>query len=268
MVKPDLVASVAGDVHAYEKRDVEVSQYNDQISMLVNEAVASKLAQSGVKAPYLGGDGATRDDAQVRAKVASLGFPWPVGLSIDEYLASLPAADPRTVAIRHLMLAQHPATEFVARPTPHVALGLPAYTNLTAPLRRYQDMVVQRIVDAVFTGAQPVPYQDEASIAAVLTSANIGRERQRLINQRTHGVRTAAFLRPHLGKTLPAKVVACAGGTAVVEIEAGKIRLPVRCDPKGPPMRPRDVGEVRILAADIITRECQVAWMATPAHAA
>ncbi len=265
MAKSDLVVSAAGDVRAYEKRDVEVSQYNGQISMLVNEAVASKLAGAHVKAPYLGGTGAGRDDARLRSQLTALGFAWPAGLGLDVYLASLPATDPRTVAIRHLVLAQNSATAFCARPIPHAMLGLPAYTNLTAPLRRYQDMVVQRIVDAAFTGTQPIPYQDDASIAAVLTSANIGRERQRLINLRTHGVRTAAYLRPHVGKTLAAKVVSCAGTTAVVELEEAKVRLPLRLSAGAAPLRVHATGVVHVLAADVITCACEIAWGAAPA---
>ena len=268
MSKPDLVANAAGDIRAFEQRDAEVSQYNGQISMLVNEAIAAKLAQAGVAAPYLGDQASGRDDARMRAQVSALGFAWPSGLGLDEYLASLPPADPRTVAIRHLVLAQHPSTAFSPHPVAHTTLGLPAYTNVTAPLRRYQDIVVQRIVDAVFAGTQPVPYQDEASIAAVVISANIGRERQRLISQRTHGVRTAAFLRPHIGKALVAKVVSSSATCTVVELEGSKIRLPICRDANAPAPHVNQVGEVRVLAADVITRECKLAWVETPALAA
>ena len=268
MAKPDLVANAAGDVRAFEQRDVEVSQYNGQISMLVNEAVAAKLAQVGVLAPYLGDQASGRDDARIRAHTRALGLAWPSSLGLDEYLASLPPTDPRTVTIRHLVLAQHPGTAFSPHPVPHAALGLPAYTNVTAPLRRYQDIVVQRIVDAVFTGTQPVPYQDDASIAAVVMSANIGRERQRLIGQRTHGVRTAAFLRPHVGKTLVAKVVSSSATCTVVELEGSKIRLPIRRDANAPQPHVNQVGEVQVLAADVITRECQLAWVGAQASAA
>jgi len=46
-------------------------------------------------------------------------------------------------------------------PAPHAGLGLPAYTQATSPIRRYQDLVVHRQIKAALRG-QAVPYDAEA----------------------------------------------------------------------------------------------------------
>ena len=41
-------------------------------------------------------------------------------------------------------------------PSPHFSLGLPAYVQATSPIRRYADLVVQRQLEALLQGSQPL----------------------------------------------------------------------------------------------------------------
>jgi exoribonuclease II len=58
------------------------------------------------------------------------------------------------------------------QPGPHFALGLPAYAQVTSPLRRYQDLATHRQLAAVL-GGEPLPYDGEAlqRIAAITEQA-------------------------------------------------------------------------------------------------
>ncbi len=54
-------------------------------------------------------------------------------------------------------------------PAPHQGLGLAAYTQMTSPIRRYMDLVMQRQIVATLLG-RPVPYDAEA-LARVAATA-------------------------------------------------------------------------------------------------
>lgn len=75
--------------------------------------------------------------------------------------APLPALDPQDpLALVRLRGLITPA--FLSlQPTAHWALGLAAYTQVTSPLRRYGDLVLQQQIVAHLAGA-PLPYDDAA----------------------------------------------------------------------------------------------------------
>jgi exoribonuclease II len=81
----------------------------------------------------------------------------------------LPPADPASPeAFERVRRLLKPAVLSLS-PAPHFALGLSAYTQVTSPLRRYADLVVQRQLVAALAGA-PVPY-DHAALLAILAAA-------------------------------------------------------------------------------------------------
>lgn len=70
----------------------------------------------------------------------------------------------------------------------HFGLNLPAYTHVTSPLRRYPDLVNQRILLAVAAG-RPAPYQLE-TLQEVAAAVNLRQEGQRA--RRSAALRSAA----------------------------------------------------------------------------
>lgn len=59
-------------------------------------------------------------------------------LPSEEALAALPDTLCRAVALRNCMTR---SVTSVREPTPHAALGLPAYLQFTSPIRRYTDLL-------------------------------------------------------------------------------------------------------------------------------
>jgi exoribonuclease-2 len=93
-----------------------------------------------------------------------------------------PVTDP--VALRRLR-RRLKRGEAGIRPAPHFALGLAAYLQVTSPLRRYQDLAVQRQIAAMLDG-EPPPYDEQAMqrIAATTERAEIeARRAERAANE-------------------------------------------------------------------------------------
>ncbi len=75
---------------------------------------------------------------------------------------------------RHL----HPASLSLS-PGEHWGLGLAAYTQVSSPLRRYADLVVQRQLGAVLEGA-PQPYDSQELLKVLATAEAAEKEARRL----------------------------------------------------------------------------------------
>jgi exoribonuclease-2 len=84
----------------------------------------------------------------------------------------LPDADPSQPDAVHIraMRRQLKRGEAGLHPATHHALGLTAYTQVTSPLRRYQDLSMHRQIVAVLSG-QPPEY-DAAAMQAILASTD------------------------------------------------------------------------------------------------
>ncbi len=102
-------------------------------------------------------------------------------------------------------------------PSPHYALGLAAYLQVTSPLRRYQDLAVQRQIEAVLAGS-PLPHDAESMARIAATTEEAERAARR--------IETGAaeyFILKHLaaraGETVEGVVVAVDPRRTEVEIQ-------------------------------------------------
>lgn len=68
-------------------------------------------------------------------------------------------------------------------PLPHRGMGLDVYTNLTSPLRRYIDLIIQRQLRSVSAGGQPIYTAEEMSDILTLTET-VRRKVMRVQNER------------------------------------------------------------------------------------
>lgn len=73
-------------------------------------------------------------------------------------------------AIRQVLAGYYDRAQYQATPGRHVGLGLDVYTHFTSPIRRYADLVNQRLLQAAITN-RPMPYTQAQleTIAAHLT---------------------------------------------------------------------------------------------------
>lgn len=146
-----------------ERLDVEL--WNEQISLLANEAVGRFVEQAGAK--VLHRTLAEPEPALIegfREKVASLGQPWKQG-SLAEYIDRLDPADAKTRPILRMAARLNRAAKYHPEPRGHAALKLDSYVHFTAPMRRYPDILAARVLAALVEGTA-VPHQDEAELLA------------------------------------------------------------------------------------------------------
>ncbi len=83
----------------------------------------------------------------------------------------------RAVASRALARSQ-----FSRRAAPHFGMGLPAYTTITSPIRKFGDLLLHRTIKAKLAG-KPVAPIDDATLANLQASSDRARQTARLAEQ-------------------------------------------------------------------------------------
>ena len=110
--------------------------------------------------------------------------------------------DPVTVRAARRSLRR---ADLSLEPGPHASLGLSAYTQVTSPLRRYQDLACHRQLLGALRG-EPPPYDVEAlqRIAATTDQAEFDARRA---ERRADDYWMLRYLERHEGQDVPATVI-------------------------------------------------------------
>ncbi len=103
-------------------------------------------------------------------------------------------------------------------PQPHFGLGLDIYTQVSSPLRRYADLVIQRQLAAHLRGQAP-PYTQE-ELFAVLDNVDRTAGQNRALEREANHYWLLAFLqRNRIGEVMPATVVRVEGSFVLAELD-------------------------------------------------
>lgn len=121
-------------------------------------------------------------------------------------------------------------TEIGLEPGPHASLGLPAYVQATSPIRRYQDLVLHRVVKAACWG-MPSPCSREEVQAVAASTEQAGRQARR-IEQESQAYWILRHLESRVGDVLAAVIVRPEGRRTHVFLRdvAHPATLPARPD--------------------------------------
>ncbi|MBI2372360.1 MAG: RNB domain-containing ribonuclease [Deltaproteobacteria bacterium] len=209
---PDLEARVSmkGDEISIHRRGRnEVEKWNEQISLLVNSLVGQKIQSAGVSSLHrVHGEPDPSRIIALDAQITALGIPRKPGESISDYAGRLNPMDPRTRAIQRLLTRINPAARYSQEPAGHAALKLSAYDHFTAPMRRYSDVIVHRVLAALVEGT-PVPYQgrETAKLDKVISRTDFARMRDNAISDRTSQLAMNEVLSRYLGQRRSASIV-------------------------------------------------------------
>jgi len=166
-------------------------------------------------------------------------------------LAALPDGAVRFAAIKRCLSRGLMGTQ----PAPHFSLGLPAYVQATSPIRRYGDLMVQRQIQAVLEGREPLSeegLQEQVNQVdlSIREGISISREDQRHWQQvwfeqqsnTTWEVDFLRWLRPQ-------------DGLGLVRIEALALDVAAEC-PSG--CMPGDSLTLQVLSVDAINDQLKL----------
>jgi VacB/RNase II family 3'-5' exoribonuclease len=188
----------------------QVEKWNEQISLLANEAVGAELRARDVRALFRTHPAPPPEKVEAfQDFVAALGVTWPEGQSVAEFVRGLDRAHPLADIIAAQSSAVNvPATYETKYAGGHSGLALDDYVHFTAPMRRYTDVVVARILGALVEGT-PVPYQKpgDKTLGQVQHLAEEARRREGNLEGRQGTLLTAEWFADKLGQPLDARVV-------------------------------------------------------------
>lgn len=109
------------------------------------------------------------------------------------------------------------------RPSLHSGLGVDAYTQMTSPIRRYQDLALQRQLGAVLAGAEPCYEAQE--LLEVLGSAQVVEGENRNLERETNQEYVLRYLNESLLEEVREAVVLMPiSGGYLVELDALAVR--------------------------------------------
>lgn len=128
--------------------------------------------------------------AAARLKEAAAGLLRTQAPADASAAANWDAIDPALVRLAHEAARYEPAAgEGEGADQGHAGLGLTAYTHASSPLRRYADLVNQRVLKALIQGEPPL-IESLASVATALT------ERQRMNRRWTRDITFLEYVTP------------------------------------------------------------------------
>lgn len=145
-------------VGAHKVVNTESHQIIEEFMLAANEAVAERLAEA--QWPFLHRVHHSPDPRKLQALgefVAALGFETESLQSRFELqrLLGQVAGQPQQHAINYAVLRSLQRAVYSPEEEGHYALASDCYCHFTSPIRRYPDLAIHRLIDALLTGQKP-----------------------------------------------------------------------------------------------------------------
>ncbi|OLP19270.1 RNB domain-containing ribonuclease [Leptolyngbya sp. 'hensonii'] len=159
-------------------------------------------------------------------------------------LLQLPAGPVRSCAIRRCM----PRSEVSITPSRHASLGLDTYTQVTSPIRRYNDLLAHFQLKAHLRG-DSLPFS-EAEMRELLLSIGTTAQEASLVERQTNRYWSLEFLRRHGGEVWQALMLRWLReheNLALIMLEDLGLELAMRFNR---PIEPGDRCQVKVAYAD------------------
>ena len=191
--RPELKIHVAKDVITVEHEDQETPSHNlvREFMVLANYLAAKYALRNDLPIIYRCQE-APRDDVHSVIHYDPIDF------------------DQQVRKMKRTRLSTYPA--------PHFGLGLDLYAQVSSPLRRYADLVLQRQLEAHLTG-QPVPYQ-QTELFGILDTVDHTSAANRALEREAKGYWILEYLRREfLGKTVKVTIVRQEGSLTLAELD-------------------------------------------------
>jgi ribonuclease R len=161
------------------------------------------------------------------------------------------------LAVHTLVLQSLKRAIYSTQPLGHFGLALDHYTHFTSPIRRYPDLVVHRIVDALIKG-RSMPYDEETLVW--IASNSSARERFAAeVEREAVEIERVYMMKSHIGSEFDGFVTSVMPFGLFVELNQFFVEgLVPRRKIHYPKDKKFDIGEsvkVRLIAADLTKRK-------------
>ncbi len=185
----------------------ESHQIIEEFMLAANEAVADFLQEKGLfflrrvhKDPML------RKLRELNDFVAGLGIrseSLESRFALQQLLTAV-AGRPEQYAIHYAVLRSLQRAIYSPRPEGHFALATDTYCHFTAPIRRYPDLTVHRLLDAVLEGRKPVT--DYYQLVAIGEHCSEREERAEMAERELIKLKLLNYLQERIGLEMEAVV--------------------------------------------------------------
>ncbi|MEX2317948.1 MAG: RNB domain-containing ribonuclease [Pirellulales bacterium] len=164
---PELKIDLDADgrvIGAHLVKNTESHQIIEEFMLSANEAVAERLEQAGVS--FLRRVHGNPDPRKLKALTE---FVRELGYEVDslenrfalQRLLDLVKGDPREHAVNYAVLRSMQRAIYSPEDEGHYALASDTYCHFTSPIRRYPDLTVHRLIDALNRGRKPEQHMNE-----------------------------------------------------------------------------------------------------------
>jgi VacB/RNase II family 3'-5' exoribonuclease len=215
-----------GEIVTKGGKRLDSESWNEQLSILSNQAVADELAAQGVSAIFRSQRPGSEDRLEAfREITVEIGLPWKKPQPLSTYLGALDARDPRSSILRGLATRTTGGSKYETAPKPHAMLALDRYLQASAPMRRLVDLTNIRILADLIDGR--TKSRDPKKLLALAKQTEIASSRERTIDDRCQILLAAHLFEQDIGKSFEGRVVQVRPSGLVVELAGSGLRVNV-----------------------------------------
>ncbi len=216
--EPELrIHPVNGTYHIGTYVRHKVEQYNEQVSIVANSAVAQYIA--GKKKRSIHRFHPETDDEKLealRGRLANLGLNWQYGQALNSFAEDLDLSTSLGLAGAIQVSRSNYKAKYDDRNAGHAGLKQEYYDHFTAPMRRYPDVVVARILLSIIeagneeTRKQNGPTLDQMKgleRKALIEKIQRAQDRETRIERQAEALATTLLLTPKAGENIEGEVI-------------------------------------------------------------
>lgn len=251
----DVVPAEDGHWTVVLRADLDVEEWNAQVSLLTGRAAASLMLDAGIGVLRTLPQPDVDSFPRLQEAARNLGITWTDGDHPGAVLSSLDTSLPKHAAFADLAAellrgaGYTPVDRSPLSDPGHAGVGAP-YAHVTAPLRRLVDRFGTEACLAIAAGSDVPSWVREAipGLPALMTE---GDQRSRKLERTVVDAVEAFVLRDRVGDVFPAAVVETGRKSGTVALEDPAVRA--RCDTRNLPLGSEV--HVRCTIADVAARE-------------
>lgn len=210
------------DIQRRDRR--ESHRLIEDYMILANEVVASDLVARDVAGLFRVHEPPSPDKAEeLREALEPLGLDVPRRRALQpldiQRVLEAPRGPEAHVLVSTLVLRTLAKARYDVENLGHFGLASTGYTHFTSPIRRYPDLIVHRLIAALFVGGTPPRDLDQEALVAIAASSSQREQAAAEAERATVALKKVEFMERHLGDEFDGRVSGVASFGVFVTLE-------------------------------------------------